>query len=115
SFKLECPPVKEGAEVIVKANFPGNLSKNESALFFYLNNKQIGNCELNSKNICQNEHNDPNINLTQIYTAGQYISTLTSSTNTSWRNTSTSALSGETWRVRLGKTEINKTCDIQVY
>ncbi|KAI8780117.1 polymorphic transmembrane cluster 2 transmembrane protein 11, partial [Biomphalaria glabrata] len=117
-FILECPPVKEGAMVIVKTYFPVNhsLFKNgKSALFFYRNKILIGNCELNSGNICQNEHNDPNIKLTQFSTAGQYISTLTSSTNTSWRKTSSSTLSGETWTVRLGRTEINETCDIQVY
>ncbi|XP_055866513.1 uncharacterized protein LOC129922841 isoform X2 [Biomphalaria glabrata] len=118
SLILECPPVKEGGVVIVKTYFPENkyqLKNGESTLFYYRNEELIGNCQLNAGNICQNEHNDKNINLQQNFTAGLYNSTITSSSNTTWRKTSNGTLFHEVWNVRLEDTEINKTCDIQLY
>ncbi|XP_055866501.1 uncharacterized protein LOC129924087 [Biomphalaria glabrata] len=119
SFILECPPVKEGADVIVKTYIPQNQNNTVTneirKLVFYRDDSEICSCSLINDHICYNkiQNVSKDICVTNNQTSDKFNTTIKLLTIPSWNNISSKIFSNNTWKVNFGN--VNETCDIKFY
>ncbi|XP_055865885.1 uncharacterized protein LOC106053398 isoform X2 [Biomphalaria glabrata] len=120
SFFLECPPVQENAELIIKTSVSGNkVNKDSKMIFkFFTNDSKIYSCTVEHQQInCIYENRKiPNtiISNTRNISEDYYNISIILSSKIGWRNILHKSSSIQKWSVQL-EPDSYKECDIKFY